>query len=164
MHLAFHPNEAHQIGPLVAVKHLLQELDGEWLLVQYGRAALRQMAVNVDDVPLLVLKGQGEAVIPEQLAQGLRQVGKVGAIDSQQGAQIRVLTPTAKGVDVEILVADVAMAEDPAIDGVEEGLRHLEVLAAGQQIAEGPLHLLEQGLGRQLLPIICLMRAVVAPT
>ncbi|MNS25618.1 hypothetical protein D3C72_575160 [compost metagenome] len=152
MHLAFHPNEPHQIGPLVAVEHLLEQLDGERLLVQYGRAALRQMAMNVDDVPLLVLKGQGEAVIPEQLAQGLGQVGEVGAIDPQQSAQIRVFPPAAKGVDVEVLVADVAMAEDPAIDGVEEGLRHLEVVTAGQQIAEGPLHLLEQGLGRQLLP------------
>jgi hypothetical protein len=36
---------------------------------------LRKMAVDVDNIPLLVLIGEGEAVIPEQLAQGLRQVG-----------------------------------------------------------------------------------------
>ena len=120
--------------------------------MQDGRAALCQMAVDVHDVPLLVFEREGEAVIPEQLAQGLGQVGEIGAIDTQQGSQVRLVAPAHEGVDIKVLVADVAMAEDAAIDGIEEGLRHLEVLAAGQEIAEGAFHLLEQGLGRQLLP------------
>ena len=38
----------------------------------------------------------GEAVIPEQLAQGLGQVGEIGAIDTQQGSQVR-LVPAHEG-------------------------------------------------------------------
>ena len=152
VHLALYPDKPHQIGTLVAVEHLLEQLDGERLVVQNARAVLGQMTVDVDDVPLFVLKGQGEAVVPQQLAECLWQMGEIGAIDPQQCAQVGVIPPAAERVYVEVLVADVAMAEDAAVDGVEEGLRHLEVVTAGQQIAEGPLHLLEQGLGRQLLP------------
>ena len=44
------------------------------------------------------------------------------------------------------------MAKDPTIDGVEEGLRHLEVVTTGQQIAEGAFDPLEQLLGGVVLP------------
>ncbi len=78
--LPLDPDQPHQIGPLVAVEHLLEQLDGERLIVQDGRPVLGKMALDVDNIPLFVLIGQGEAVIPQQLAQGLRQVGEIGAI------------------------------------------------------------------------------------
>ncbi len=33
--------------------------------MEYLRAVLRKMAVDVDNIPLLVLVGEGEAVIPK---------------------------------------------------------------------------------------------------
>ncbi len=75
------PDQPHQIGPLVAVEHLFEQLDGKGLIMEYLRAVLGKMAVDVDNIPLLVLVGEGEAVIAKQLAQGLRQVGEIGAID-----------------------------------------------------------------------------------
>ena len=150
--LPLHPNKPHQIGPLVAVEHLFQQLDGKRLVMENLWAVLGKMAVDVDNISLLVLIGQGEAVIPEQLAHGLRQVGEIGAIDPQQGAQVRMIPPAAKWMDIEVLVADIAMAEDAAIDGVEEGLRYLEVVTTGQQIAEGAFYPLEQLLSGVMFP------------
>src|SRR5690606_37819205 len=143
-HLPLHPNKSHQIGTLVAVEHFLEQLDDEGLFMQDLRAVLGKMAVDVDNVALLVIIGEGEAVIPQPLAQGLGQMGEVSAIAPQQGAQVGMLPSAAKGMDVEVLVANVAMAEDAAIDGVEEGLRHLEVVTTRQQIAEGAFHPFEQ--------------------
>ena len=89
-------------------------------MVQDDRPVLGKMTLDVDNIPLFVLIGQGEAVISQQLAQGLRQVGEIGAIDAQQGAQVGVFSPAAKRMDVEVLVANVAMAEDAAIDGLKK--------------------------------------------
>ena len=44
-------------------------------MVQDDRPVLGKMTLDVDNIPLFVLIGQGEAVISQQLAQGLRQVG-----------------------------------------------------------------------------------------
>lgn len=151
-HLIPGSDQPHQIGPLVAVEHLFEQLDGKRLVMDDLRAVLGKMAVDVDNIPLLVLVGEGEAVIPQKLAQGLRQMGEIGAIDPQQGAQVRFFATADKGVDIEVFVADIAMAEDPAIDGVEEGLRHLEVVTTGQQIAEGAFDPLEQLLSGVVLP------------
>lgn len=62
--LILDPDQPHQIGPLVAVEHLFQEFDGKRLVMENLRAVFGKMAVDVDNIPLLVLIGEGEAVIP----------------------------------------------------------------------------------------------------